>query len=151
MALQEAQYKVTLSLIEKKLNPPLLKEVAEKLGHESLRVNAYLNYRFVRSPQYVVLDGNLRGYCFICNTRIYYTLESACLDCLQKVLAILENRTLRQSSRMKTGIKPALPMMDESMGEAHATDNDEDIPVSFEEFEESNPGEESDAYLFERF
>ncbi len=87
-----AQYKVTLKSLHKRAGEMSFRDIAQKLGYEPQRVQVYLANRFGQDTQFVVLDGNRKGYCYICNIRVYYPLEPACFDCLQRILAVMENR-----------------------------------------------------------
>jgi hypothetical protein len=110
MKMQEAQYKVTLTRIEKLFRTVAVKEIIERVGFEPHRLNAYLQYRFIRSSKYAILDGNLKGYCFICNVRNYYPYESSCLDCLQRILAAIENRGINRVETLGSGRKIDIPV-----------------------------------------
>lgn len=128
MIMHEAQYKVTLHRIEKRIGEQSFRDIAAKLDTDPHRVQVYLANRFGHDNQFVILDGNRKGYCYICNTRVYYSLESACLDCLQHILAVMENRPSYQSIRInrqqrlrRLRCKPTPPPVPES---ALAEDNE---------------------------
>lgn len=103
MVMHEAQYKVTLHRIEKIITREGCERITQTIGYEPQRVQVYLAHRFQQAPKYFSLEGQRRGYCYICNFKVYYASESACLDCMHRMLAILENRNLCQTSRMGTG------------------------------------------------
>ncbi len=118
--MHDAQYKVTLNRIEKLVAPCAFSEISQELGG-NLHVNErYLSYRFDASSEFTVLDNCRNGYCYLCNQKMYHTSENACLDCLQKLLALLEKRSLNQSSRMGTGRKVTLILPEKQQLETSA-------------------------------
>lgn len=96
MSKYEAQYSETLKRIEKHIKDMFLESLVEQIGYEPKRVFAYLSNRFselARGAKYSSLEGHRRDYCYICNAKLLYRAESACLNCLQRILAVvLENK-----------------------------------------------------------
>ncbi len=102
LKMQEAQYKVVLTQIDKMLKGHNGIALLNRIDMDAKRVNAYIKYRFGLTKHYPRLEGHLRGHCHICRTKLYYPAETACLDCLHLIQAMMEKNRLLQEHQATT-------------------------------------------------
>ncbi len=98
--LQNEQYQVAFNRIAKLMHKSTPREIAKQMGIAPQHVHGYLEYRLGNAHSFSLLEGHRPGLCYLCHMKVYSPFETACLDCLQRIQAILEERSLKQVSRM---------------------------------------------------